>query len=66
MLVHICCISVAYQKEKTVLRKFYFCPVKTFILASSPWANIKLPPHITRKEFVYDAEFNRIAARNLS
>ena len=57
-------LSVAYQIEKAVLRKFYFCPVKSYIHVSSPWRNIKLPAHIKRHEFVSEAEFNRIAARN--
>ena len=66
MLVCIWCTFVAYQREKAVLRKFYFCPVKTYIHANSPWTNIKLPAHITRHEFVFEAGFNRIAARNFS
>ena len=59
-------LSVAYQTEKAVLRKFHFCPVKTYSDASSPWTNIVLLAHITRHEFVSEAEFDRIAARNLS
>ena len=58
-------LSVAYQTGKTVLQKFYFCPVKTYIHASLPWTNIKLPVHITRHEFVSEAGFTSIAATNL-
>ena len=59
-------LSVAYQRQKAVLQKFYFCPLKTYIHESLPWTNIKLPSHIARHEFLSEAEFNRIAARNLS
>ena len=59
-------LSVAHQAEKAVLRKFYFCPMKTCIPANSPWTNIKLPAHITRDKSVSKSEFDRIAARNLS
>ena len=52
-------LSVAYQTGNALLRKFYFCPVKTYIHASSPWTNLKLPVHITRQEFVSEAEFWR-------
>ena len=53
-------LSVLYQAEKTVLRKFYFCPVKTYIHERPPWTNIKFPEHITRDEIVSEAELNRI------
>ena len=59
-------LSVAYQTEKAVLQRFYFRLVKTYIHASSPWTNIKLPVHVIRHEFVPEVEFNRMAARNLS
>ena len=61
-----CVLSVAYQKEKAVLQKFYLCPVKTYIHISSPWTNMTLPAHITRQEFVFEDKFNKIAAKNLS
>ena len=51
-------LSVAYQTEKTVLRKFDFRPVKTYIHASSPWTNIELQAHLIWLEFVSEAEFS--------
>ena len=59
-------LSVAYQTDKAILRKFCFCPGKTYIDASAPWTNIKLPAHVTRHEFLSEAAVNRIAASNLS
>ena len=53
-------LSVPYRAEKAVLRKFYFCPMKTCIRAMLPWTSKRLPAHITRDEFVLKAEFNRI------
>ena len=53
-------LSVPYQAEKAVLRKFCFCPLRTYIHARPPWTNIKLSAHMTRDELVSKAEFNRV------
>ena len=66
MLVCIWCIFCCVSDRESPLAKVFFCPKKTYTHARSPWTNIKLPTHITRHEFVYEAEFNRIAAGNLS
>ena len=65
MLVCIWCTFSCVSDRKGCLAEVLFCPVKTYIHASLPWINIKLPAHVTRQKFVSDAEFNRIADRNL-
>ena len=64
------CVYLVYFLLRIRQRKLscesFFCPKKTYTHARSPWTNIKLPTHITRHEFVYEAEFNSIAAGNLS
>ena len=56
-------LSVPYQVEKAVLRKFYLCPLKTCNHARLLWTNIKLPAHLTRDEFVSEVAFNRVRQR---
>ena len=56
-------LSVPYQVERAVLRKFYLCPLKTCNHARLLWTNIKLPAHLTRDEFVSEVAFNRVRQR---
>ena len=60
MLVCICCTFSSLSGREGCIAEVLFLSREDLHYARPSWTNIKLLAHITRDEFVSEAEFNRI------